>query len=481
MDLRLINTPLWQTRTLAKRDNIVHLHIIGICGTFMGSLAQLAVEKGYRVTGCDQHVYPPMSDQLERVGIELIQGFSADQIDLKPDLWVIGNAMSRGNPLVEAVLDRGFKYTSGPEFLAEHILPGKWVLAVSGTHGKSTTTSMLTWILEYAGFNPGFLIGGVPSNFSQSARLGAGDFFVIEADEYDSAFFDKRSKFVHYRPRTLVINNLEFDHADIFADLSSIQTQFHHLLRTVPALGQVIVPIADKAVQEVIEMGCWAPVQTMNGGIDDGDDVEQADFYARSIAEDDSAFEVFFQGESQGELRWSMLGDHNKKNAVAAIAAARSVGVSPHVSLAALAEFSGIKRRMEVIGRTAKTVIYDDFAHHPTAIASTLDGLRKHVGAERIVAVIEPRSHTMKAGVHKDMLAQSAVLADEVYWYQADDLGWSIAETLKDSPAQCVETDIESLLESLVGEVEQGAHLVIMSNGGFGGLHQKLLENVNVV
>lgn len=444
----------------------MHIHILGICGTFMGSLAQLAVAKGLKVTGCDANVYPPMSDQLTAAGIELIEGYELSQMDLQPDLWVIGNAMSRGNPIVEAILNSGLPYTSGPAFLAEHILPGKWVMAVAGTHGKTTTSSMLAWVLEYAGFNPGFLIGGVPANFGFSAQLGEGDFFVIEADEYDSAFFDKRSKFVHYHPRTLLVNNLEFDHADIFEDLAAIQKQFHHLVRTVPADGQILVPSAEKSVQDVIDMGCWTPVQSIGGG---------GDWTANLVHQDASEFDVLFEDELQGRVSWTQFGQHSLANGLGVIAAARSVGISPAVAIEALSAFKGVKRRMEIIASTASSVIYDDFAHHPTAIETTLSGLRKRVGDARVVAVIEPRSNTMKMGVHQDQLARSASEADQVYWYQAPGAGWSLTEAIGSAEGQCVQSDFASLLSKLHEEAQRGAHIVIMSNGGFQGIHGKLV------
>ena len=447
----------------------MHIHILGICGTFMGSLAQLAVEKGLKVTGCDQNVYPPMSDQLRATGIELIQGYDSSQISLRPDLWVIGNAMTRGNPLVEEILNQNLPYTSGPEFLARYVLEQKWVMAVSGTHGKTSTTSMLAWVLEHSGFEPGFLVGGVPANFTQSARLGNSDFFVIEADEYDSAFFDKRSKFVHYHPRTLIINNLEFDHADIFSSLEDIQRQFHHLVRTVPEHGKIIVPGAAQSVEQVLDMGCWTPVEKLGDG---------GDWAAHPIKEDCSEFELEFAGVSQGSLRWNEFGAHNMNNALGVIAAARSIGIEPKTSIEALGKFKGVKRRMEVISRSETTTIYDDFAHHPTAIATTLDGLRKRVGEDRIIAVIEPRSNTMKTGVHKNELAKAASAADKAYWYQPEGLNWSLTETLGEFADQRVEADFGALLSSLESEAKAGGHIVIMSNGGFSGLHQKLLDRL---
>ena len=449
----------------------MHIHTLGICGTFMGSLAQLAAEKGFKVTGCDQNVYPPMSDQLRAAGIELIEGYDHSQISLKPDLWVIGNAISRGNPLLEAILNQNLSYSSGPQFLAQHVLQGKWVVGVSGTHGKTTTTSMLAWVLEYAGLNPGFLIGGVPGNFQCSARLGGSDFFVIEADEYDTAFFDKRSKFVHYQPRTLIINNLEFDHADIFNDLSEIQKQFHHLVRTIPSDGMILCLAQSEPIKAVLDMGCWTPVETLGSG---------GDWEARCLKDDYSEFEVTLGKEQIGTVRWTEFGEHNVNNALAVISAARSLGIEPEVSCEALGEFRGVKRRMEMIGHTDGLTIYDDFAHHPTAIATTLDGLRKRVADERIVAIIEPRSNTMKAGVHRQTLAESATSADLTYWYQPPGLDWSLEESINGYGGQRIEQDFDTLLRAVALEARQGGHFVIMSNGGFSGFHQKLLERIGL-
>lgn len=436
----------------------------------MGSLAQLAVEKGLKVTGCDQNVYPPMSDQLASAGIELIQDYSEDQLELKPDIWVIGNAMSRGNPLVEAILNAGQAYVSGPEFLKNHILEDKWVMAVAGTHGKTSTSSMLAWVLEYAGFEPGFLIGGVPSNFGISARLGKSDFFVIEADEYDTAFFDKRSKFVHYKPGTLILNNLEFDHADIFDDLAAIERQFHHVIRIVPSNGQIIVNGEDANLARVLLQGCWSQVQTF---AEYGTADTESDW---TISEDN---QIGFEGGIQGVLSWSQLGKHNRMNALSVIAAARSIGIEPRTAIEALGEFRGIKRRMEVIGKTDRATVYDDFAHHPTAIETTLKGLRTSVGGnQRIIAVIEPRSNTMKMGVHMDSLLQSAKAADRVYWFQPDQLEWSLADMARGEEDQIVEDHFDRLLDALVEECALGGHIVIMSNGGFMGIHQKILERI---
>jgi UDP-N-acetylmuramate: L-alanyl-gamma-D-glutamyl-meso-diaminopimelate ligase len=444
----------------------MHIHILGICGTFMGSLAVLAKELGHRVTGSDANVYPPMSTQLEAQGIELMQGYAPEQLQPAPDLVVIGNALSRGNPAVEYVLNQGLPYVSGPQWLADHVLQGRWVLAVAGTHGKTTTSSMLAWVLEHAGMSPGFLIGGVPQNFGISARLGGTPFFVVEADEYDSAFFDKRSKFVHYRPRTAVLNNLEFDHADIFPDLAAIERQFHHLLRTVPGEGLIIHPQADAALQRVIGMGCWTPVQTTGAG---------GQWQARLLSADGSHFAVLFEGVEQGEVRWSLTGQHSVANALVTLAAARHVGVAPELGIAALSQFHSVKRRMEKVAEVAGVTIFDDFAHHPTAIATTLDGLRKSVGSAQVIAVIEPRSNSMKLGAHRQGLPDSVLQADRVFWYAPPSLGWDLAATVAGSP---VPTQVCDSLEAIIAGVKacaaEGTQVVIMSNGGFGGLHGKL-------
>ena len=446
----------------------------------MGSLAQLAVEKGLKVTGCDQNVYPPMSDQLEAAGIGLIQGYAEEQLALKPDVWVIGNAMSRGNPLVEAILNAGENHVSGPEFLRNQILGGQWVMAVAGTHGKTSTSSMLAWVLEHAGFEPGFLIGGVPVNFGVSARLGKSDFFVIEADEYDTAFFDKRSKFVHYKPRTLILNNLEFDHADIFNDLAAIERQFHQLIRTVPSQGQILVNAEDANLQRVLNQGCWSELQTFG---------ESGRFNGGLSAEPDTGLDwsiskssrIGFQSKEQGTLNWSQLGKHNRMNALSVIAAVRSIGIEPATAIEALGEFRGIKRRMELIGKTENAHIYDDFAHHPTAIETTLRGLRASVGDhDRIVAVIEPRSNTMKMGVFVDSLLQSGKEADRVYWFQPDQLEWSLTDMIRGHDDQTVESDFECLLDSLANEAQRGGHIVIMSNGSFMGIREKLIERLSL-
>ncbi|BBE52168.1 UDP-N-acetylmuramate--L-alanyl-gamma-D-glutamyl-meso-2,6-diaminoheptandioate ligase [Ferriphaselus amnicola] len=440
-----------------------HIHILGICGTFMGGIAVLAKQAGYRVTGCDANVYPPMSTQLEEQGIELIEGFGVEQLSLDPDVFVVGNVVSRGNPLMEEILNRGLPYTSGPQWLADTLLRDKWVLAVAGTHGKTTTTSMLAWILEYAGLNPGFLIGGVPQNFGVSARITESPFFVIEADEYDTAFFDKRSKFVHYRPRTAILNNLEFDHADIFADLAAIETQFHHLVRSVPGNGLVVSNGRETSLARVIQRGCWTAVERF--GSDDGWNIDDADV-------------VTLNGEVQGNLRWELLGEHNRMNALAALAAARHVGVPVVQGLAALAEFKNVKRRMEVRGTVNDITVYDDFAHHPTAIDTTVAGLRRKVGDARILAVLEPRSNTMKLGVMKDALPVSLKDADLVFCY-AGNLGWDARGALSPlGDKAVVKDDLNELIEAIVAAARPGDQILVMSNGGFGGIHGKLLERL---
>jgi UDP-N-acetylmuramate: L-alanyl-gamma-D-glutamyl-meso-diaminopimelate ligase len=458
----------------------MHIHILGICGTFMGSLAQLAKAMGHRVTGSDAQVYPPMSTQLEQAGIELIEGYHPEQLKPAPDLVVIGNAMSRGNPVVEALLNQTIPYTSGPQWLCEHLLQDKWVLAVAGTHGKTTTASMLTWVLEFAHMEPGYLIGGVPKNFETSARLGGSPFFVVEADEYDSAFFDKRSKFVHYRPRTVVLNNLEFDHADIFKDLAAIQTQFHHLIRTVPSNGLIIKPDNEPALDEVLAMGCWTPVVQTSVTSSEAAEPQSVDgWQARLMKADGSQFELSFEGVSAGIVTWSQTGLHNVRNAMAAAAAARSVGVTPDIAVQALSEFGGVKRRMECLGEVRDVHVYDDFAHHPTAIETTLKGLRAKVGHEKIVAIIEPRSNTMRMGVHKSQLAQVTAEADVVLWHQPENVDWSLQSVIDESQNDAkLLASIEGLIESCVAACDQPAHVVIMSNGGFGGIHHKLLDRL---
>jgi UDP-N-acetylmuramate: L-alanyl-gamma-D-glutamyl-meso-diaminopimelate ligase len=446
----------------------VHIHILGICGTFMGGVALLARELGMTVSGSDANVYPPMSDQLEAAGIQLQQGYLAEHLDPAPDLVVMGNAMTRGNAAVEYVLNKGLPYTSGPQWLADNVLIDKWVLAVSGTHGKTSTSSLLAWILEDAGMAPGFLIGGVPGNFGETARLGQTPFFVIEADEYDTAFFDKRSKFVHYHPRTLIINNLEFDHADIFDDLAAIQKQFHHVVRTVPSEGLLITPSHDDAVEKVIRMGSWTPQQTV--GLNEGQ------LQAKNISADGSQFDVIFGGKQEGSVNWSLLGLHNVSNVLAAIAAARHVGVTISQACNALAGFKGIKRRMELRGEVRGIRVYDDFAHHPTAIATTINGLRKNIGSRKLIAILEPRSNTMKMGIHQQTLASSLHEADRVILFEDAGITLSldtIAEQLGDKAT--VQSSIDDIIELVCSEAQQGDEILIMSNGGFGGIHQRLL------
>ena len=469
----------------------MHLHILGICGTFMGGIAAIARQAGHRVTGCDANVYPPMSTQLEAQGIELIEGFSPEQISLKPDLFIIGNVVSRGNPLMEAILDQGLPYQSGPQWLGEQVLQGKHVLAVAGTHGKTTTTAMLTWILQANGLEPGYLIGGVPNNFDVSARLGqkTGDqtdaphYFVIEADEYDTAFFDKRSKFVHYRPRTAILNNLEFDHADIFADITAIETQFHHLVRTVPSAGRLIVNGAEQSLERVVQRGYWSSLERF--ALPE-QSIKTQEWSLIDTAKD--GFKVIYQGQEVAEVCWdedaSVTGRHNQLNALAAIAAAHHVGISVKNAAKALGTFKNVKRRMEVIGRVNGITIYDDFAHHPTAITTTVDGLRRRVGRDantRILAVLEPRSNTMKLGVMKSQLPDSLQDADLVFGYGSatgkDALGWDLKESLAPlgSKAQAFD-DLNLLMAAVKQAAKPGDHILVMSNGGFGGVHRKLLE-----
>jgi UDP-N-acetylmuramate: L-alanyl-gamma-D-glutamyl-meso-diaminopimelate ligase len=446
----------------------MHLHILGICGTFMGGIAAIAKAMGHKVTGSDNNVYPPMSTQLEALGIELTEGFDEDQFETQPDLVVIGNALSRGNLAVEYVLNRGIAYTSGPQWLLENVLKDRWVLAVSGTHGKTSTSSMLAWILECAGMSPGFLIGGIPQNFGISARLGDTPFFVIEADEYDSAFFDKRSKFVHYRPRTLVMNNLEFDHADIFDSIADIQKQFHHLIRMIPGNGLVVAPKADNYITQVLDKGCWSPVQFVGG-----------DWKVAESNADGSEFEVVYKGASFGRVKWALLGQHNVQNAMMAIIAARHAGVLPEVAIEALSSFVNAKRRMEVLGTVNGVTVYDDFAHHPTAIATTLEGLRAKVGDARILAVLEPRSNTMKMGVHKKTLAESWSAADQVFIFEPSNLSWSMDALLAQSDVTAsLHNDIDILEKSILSYVKPGDHVLIMSNGGFSDIHQRLLNKL---
>ena len=457
----------------------MHIHILGICGTFMGGVAALAREAGHKVTGCDAGVYPPMSDQLRALGIELIEGYGADQVQLQPDMFVVGNVVSRARladgspkfPLMEAILDQGLPYTSGPQWLAEHVLQGRHVLAVAGTHGKTTTTSMLAWILESAGLTPGFLVGGVPLNFGVSARLGdvapgqQRPLFVIEADEYDTAFFDKRSKFVHYRPRTAVLNNLEFDHADIFPDLAAIERQFQHLLRTVPAAGRVVSNGLEEALARVLHQGCWSEVRSFGSAV--------SDFTAQGPHH---AFAVLHAGQVVGQVQWGLSGEHNQLNALAAIAAAEHVGVAPATACAALADFQNVRRRMELRGTVAGIALYDDFAHHPTAIRTTLDGLRQQIGQQkRILAVFEPRSNTMKLGTMKAQLPWALKEADLAFCHTAG-LDWDAAQALEPLGAAGLTADnIATLVQQVMAAVQPNDTIVCMSNGGFGGVHTQLL------
>jgi UDP-N-acetylmuramate: L-alanyl-gamma-D-glutamyl-meso-diaminopimelate ligase len=451
----------------------MHIHILGICGTFMGGVAALAREAGHKVTGCDAGVYPPMSDQLRALGIDLIEGFGADQMALQPDMYVIGNVVSRARlpdgspkfPLMEAILEAGAPYTSGPQWLAEHVLQGTHVLAVAGTHGKTTTTSMLAWVLEQAGLQPGFLVGGVPLNFGVSARLGAGQYFVIEADEYDTAFFDKRSKFVHYRPRTAILNNLEFDHADIFDDLAAIERQFHHLVRTVPGSGRVVVNGLEESLTRVLAQGCWSEIRTFGAAV--------SDFVAHG---EPAQFKVLQTGHPVAEVQWGIGGVHNQLNALATIAAAEHVGVQPADAARALASFENVKRRMEVRGTVNGITVYDDFAHHPTAIRTTVNGLRRQVGSARILAIFEPRSNTMKLGTMKAQLPWSLEEADLAFCHSGG-LGWDATSALAPMGARAQVADtIDGVLAQVLAQVRPGDHLLCMSNGGFGGIHNRLLQ-----
>jgi UDP-N-acetylmuramate: L-alanyl-gamma-D-glutamyl-meso-diaminopimelate ligase len=430
----------------------------------MGGIAAIAKSLGHKVTGADQNVYPPMSTQLSELGIALFEGYNSNQFEQQPDLVVIGNALSRGNTAVEYVLDRNIPYTSGPQWLLDNVLKDRWVVAVSGTHGKTSTASMVAWILEHAGLKPGFLIGGVPQNFDCSARLGESPFFVIEADEYDSAFFDKRSKFVHYRPRTLVLNNLEFDHADIFDDLSDIQKQFHHLLRMVPSNGLILYPKLDTNLTRVLDMGCWTPVQSTGG-----------DWQADNISADGTSFDVSYHGKVRGTVNWELLGAHNKSNALMAIAAAQHCGVKTELAISALGQFINAKRRMELKAQIGGVTIYDDFAHHPTAIATTIDGLRAKVGNQRILAVLEPRSNTMKMGIHKDTLASSWQQADQAFIFEPSNLDWSMEDLLTQSEVTALlYKDIDTLVKSIVSYAKPEDHIIVMSNGSFAGIHDLL-------
>jgi UDP-N-acetylmuramate: L-alanyl-gamma-D-glutamyl-meso-diaminopimelate ligase len=445
----------------------MRLHILGICGTFMGGIALLARALGHSVTGSDANVYPPMSTQLEEAGIRLMEGYQASHLDPAPDVVIVGNTITRGNPAVEHMLDHDIPYVSGPQWLAENLLRDRWVLGVAGTHGKTTVSSMLAWVLDAAGLAPGFLIGGVPEDFGVSARLGSAPFFVVEADEYDTAFFDKRSKFVHYRPRTLILNNLEFDHADIFDDLAMIQRQFHHLVRTVPGSGLILRPQSDPALDRVLAMGCWTPTQTVGEG---------GDWAAEMTQDDGSCFRVLHRGEVLEEVGWGLSGRHNVANGLAALAAACHARVAPARGIEALCRFQGVKRRMELRGEVAGVRVYDDFAHHPTAIAATLEGLRRQVPDERILAVLEPRSNTMRLGVHNAALPDALQLADRVFVFAPTDLGWDALAVFGPLGARARVFDrMDDIVAAVAAEGAPGDHVVVMSNGGFHGIHQRLL------
>lgn len=447
----------------------MHIHILGICGTFMGGIALLARQAGHTVSGSDENVYPPMSTQLNAHGIKLCEGYKVEHISDEVDQVVIGNAMSRGNPLVEYVLNNNLPYTSGPQWLSDNVLSNRWVLAVAGTHGKTTTSSMLAWILEYANLNPGFLIGGVPGNFGVSARYGDYPFFVVEADEYDTAFFDKRSKFVHYSPKTLVLNNLEFDHADIFENLDAIKKQFHHLVRTVPGVGKIISNGDDANVEDVLKMGCWSPVERFS--------ISGEEWSIAKCSSDGRQFEVTVNGETAGTVNWDLHGAHNRLNALAAIAAARHAGVIVKDACRALADFRGIKRRMEVIGEIAGITVYDDFAHHPTAIAETLAAMKEISGKGRVLAILEPRSNTMRMGVHKEELIGAMQQADEIYLYQPQNMDWALADMAKQSGVTAsVYDDVSSIIDDVSSNAQPGDHVLIMSNGGFESIHSRLLQ-----
>ncbi len=445
----------------------MHIHILGICGTFMGGIACLAAAKGYKVSGSDENVYPPMSTQLEKMGIQLQEGYQAAHLSPRPDCVVIGNALTRGNPAVEYVLNEKIPYQSGPQWLAEHLLRDRWVIGVAGTHGKTTTTSMITWILEYAGFNPGFLVGGIPANFMISARWGQDPFFVVEADEYDSAFFDKRSKFLHYQPKTAVLNNLEYDHADIFKNVDEIKKQFHHLVRTIPGNGHIIVPKQDRHLQDVLNMGCWTPVDTLgNEGM----------WQARNQVADGSVFEVLHHGVSLGTVTWGLIGDHNVQNALAAIGATAHAGIAPQKAMAALAEFQSVKRRMEVKGTVNQVTVYDDFAHHPTAIHLTMAGLRAKIGQKRLLAVLDIRSNTMCMGVHQEELAKALREGDEIWVYQSPKVTWDVKHvfSLLGNKVR-IFSDTQQIIDDMIKKVQAEDHILVMSNGGFDGIHARLL------
>ncbi|MEQ8427178.1 MAG: UDP-N-acetylmuramate:L-alanyl-gamma-D-glutamyl-meso-diaminopimelate ligase [Gammaproteobacteria bacterium] len=447
----------------------MHIHILGICGTFMGGIARIAHDLGHKVTGSDQNVYPPMSDQLQQLGINLQQGYLAEHLQPAPDLVIVGNTISRGNPALEYVLNQKLSYCSGPEWLYSEVLRHKHVLAVAGTHGKTTTTSMLAWLLEHAGLNPGFLIGGVAENFGLSARVTSSDFFVIEADEYDTAFSDKRSKFIHYRPNTLIINNIEFDHADIFHDLAAIRREFHNMVRILPETAEIIYPAGDAEVERVLDMGCWSQRVDFAG--------QDSRWQLGKASPDYRHFEVKLDRTVAAEVNWTLLGEHNAMNALAAIIAARHIGIEPQQSAQALAAFRSVKRRLECILDNGNIRLFDDFAHHPTAIRVTLKALRAAAGENRIIAIMEPRSNTMRMGVHKDTLADSLREADVVLIFQADNVNWDISQHVAELGDKCrVFTDIDAIVGQVKSECRAGDYIVVMSNGGFGGIHKKLLQ-----
>ncbi|NOX43610.1 MAG: UDP-N-acetylmuramate:L-alanyl-gamma-D-glutamyl-meso-diaminopimelate ligase [Gammaproteobacteria bacterium] len=465
----------------------MHIHILGICGTFMGGIALLARQLGYKVTGSDTSVYPPMSTQLSEQGITLMEGYKVEHLDPAPDIVVIGNALSRGNPAIEHVLNQGLKYTSGPAFLAEYILQDRWVIAVAGTHGKTTTSCMLSWILEEAKLKPGFLIGGVSQNFGISARLGEPPFFVVEADEYDSAFFDKRSKFVHYHPRTLIINNIEFDHADIFPDLEAIKKQFHHLVRTVPNNGLIVTPTNDNNANNVIDMGCWTPTVAFADSPDHSSlDTSSTDslssvknrWHVKDLKDDSSKYEIYKNSKLTGGVDWALIGKHNALNGLASIIAAEHAGVPVKIATDALKTFKNAKRRMEVRANVNNITVYDDFAHHPTAIQSTLSGLRKHVGESPIIAVLEPRSNTMRMGIHKNTLGASLAIADQIILYQPENLGWDLGSVGSNNRQIRIFDNIDAIISYIIDITHGGEHILIMSNGAFAGIHEKLIKRL---
>lgn len=474
------------SKTSTSTASAKHIHILGICGTFMGGIAVLAKQLGFRVTGSDANVYPPMSTQLEVQGIDLIEGYDPSQLEPAPDMIIVGNAMSRGNPCIEYMLDRKLSYTSGPQWLSDNLLKQRYVIAAAGTHGKTTTSAMVAWILEFAGLEPGFLIGGVPQNFTESARLGGGYFFVIEADEYDTAFFDKRSKFVHYQPNTLIMNNLEYDHADIFPDLAAIQRQFHHVVRTVPSNGLVLMPANVDALDEVIEQGCWTPVQTANQVLHVDD--QGCHWQAIKVLDDASAFQVYCQGKLAGTVTWDLIGDHNLQNGLMAIAAAHYAGIELAQAIEGLSQFKTPKRRMELKGEHDGIRVYDDFAHHPTAISTTLAGLRAAVKSQPIIAVLEPRSNTMRMGVHQQALSDSLLAADDVFLFQPSGLDWNLQPVADElSPSikgdAAIYNQVDELVDAVVERAKQyhgACSILVMSNGGFGGIHDKLLSTLAV-